>query len=100
MSLRKKVEAAQQEVKQLWTAMCEAEGVPADVKFVVFSNANPYKVEYDEAVATFFNAAKKFNTAQVRNKRALANRAAMRDVCESLGVKQVRGSVTGTIYYE
>jgi hypothetical protein len=38
--------------------------------------------------------------ARKRNAAARANRSALRDVCESMGVKMVRGAVSGQIYFE
>ena len=37
-------------VRQLWAKCCEAEGIPADSKFVIFSDDNKFKPFYDQAV--------------------------------------------------
>jgi len=43
-------------VHRLWAKCCEAEGIPADSKFVVFSNDNKFKSLYDQALKQLWQA--------------------------------------------
>ena len=43
-------------VHQLWVKCCEAEGIPADSKFAVFSNDNKFKPFYDQALKELWQA--------------------------------------------
>ena len=38
------------EVRRLWNLACKWENIPANPRFVVFSNDNPYQKEYNEAM--------------------------------------------------
>lgn len=68
----------EEKVKSLWKKACEAEGVPIDSKFVVFSDDNPYVREYNEAVGQLMRY-KQFKTGQwkpavTKSKKAVAVR--------------------------
>lgn len=47
-------EANMAEIKRLWKLMCQAEGVPVNTAFVVFSDKNPYQTRYYAAVNRYF----------------------------------------------
>ena len=78
------LEAAHNEVKRLWIAMCEHDGIQPGANFVVFSDQNPYAAAYNEAM-----------TIWMRLRKAQKARAARRDAIESLGMKEVRGALGG-----
>ena len=50
------IASLQATVHQLWAKCCEAEGIPADSKFVVFSNDNEFLPFYDKALAQLWQA--------------------------------------------
>jgi hypothetical protein len=45
-------------IKELWAKACEYDNIPADSKFVVFSNDNPYVADYNRAVGIMHRAIK------------------------------------------
>lgn len=79
-----KLNAARQEVARLWRLGCMHDGIGTIEKFAVWSSTNPYSLEYNAAVKTF-----------LRLRRAQMNRAARREVLDSLGMKEVRGALGG-----
>jgi len=50
------IASLQATVHQLWAKCCEAEGIPADSKFVVFSDDNKFKPFYDQALKQLWHA--------------------------------------------
>ena len=83
--------AAQAEVKRLWNLMCVADGIDPHSKFVVFADANPHAIAYNEAMAAFQLIRKRINRNTLRRERHA--------VMTSLGMKRVKGSLGG-VYYE
>ncbi len=45
------VQQAKERAAELWVKMCQWDNVPPDSRFIVFSETNPYKDEYDAAMA-------------------------------------------------
>jgi hypothetical protein len=45
-------------VKALWAEACKFDGIPAESKFVVLSDENPYSKAYNEAMGDFMEALK------------------------------------------
>jgi hypothetical protein len=79
-----KEEAAKNEMNRLWRLGCMHDNIGTANKFVVWSPANPFSTEYSAAVKLF-----------LRLKRARMERAARKDVLDSLWMKEVRGSLGG-----
>jgi len=68
----------EQKAHSLWIKACEAEGIPVESKFVVFSDDNPYIKDYNEAVGQL-QRFKQFKSGQwkpavTKSKKALAAR--------------------------
>ena len=83
--------AAKAEIKHLWAAACEAAGVPADSKFVVFEPTNCSAALHNAAMGEFF----KLRSRIQRNMDRRDRHAVMSD----MGLKRVKGAQGGT-YYE
>ncbi len=68
----------EQKVHSLWVKACEAEGIPVESKFVVFSDDNPYVKEYNEAVGQLQRFARfktgEWKPAVTKSKKPLAVR--------------------------
>ncbi len=68
----------EQKVHSLWIKACEAEGIPVESKFVVFSDDNPYVKEYNEAVGQLQRFARfksgEWKPAVTKSKKPLAVR--------------------------
>ncbi len=71
-AMRERIEEMMEARKKLWIAACDADGIDPTASFVVFSEGN-----------------------QAARARRLRRAAA-----ESLGLRAVRGAVTGATYYE
>jgi len=82
--------AAKAECDRLWRLCCIADGIGTDSKFIVFSDENPYTVEYNEAAAKFLQARKREAANQARRAR--------HEAYTSCGLKAVR--VNGKTFYE
>ena len=54
---------AEEETKALWTAACDHDGIPADSRFVVWSDNNPYAASYNSAMGRLLELR---NTGKVR----------------------------------
>ena len=79
-----KLEAARAEMKRLWLALCEHDGVAPSALFISFSNSNPFFDDYNKAMGAY-----------QRLRKAQQKRAARRDAIASLGMKEVRGALGG-----
>ena len=88
---QKAVQAAEAEVKRLWSRMCLADNIPSSAPFIVFSETNPIKAEYNLAVVKMFAARKR--------ERANAARRAKHAAYTSCGMTRVKGALGG-VYYE
>jgi hypothetical protein len=80
-------QAAGAEVTRLWRLACLHDNIGTASQFVVFSKDNPFNAEYNAAVKESMRARKTWMAAR--------NRAAKRDVLDSLGMKEVRGALGG-----
>ena len=83
--------AARIEIKHLWVAACEADGIPGDSKFAIFSDANAAAVTHNAAMLEFMELRNKI----IRN----ANRRERHATLKSLGLKRVKGALGG-VYFE
>lgn len=50
-------------VKAQWRLACEHDGIATDAEFVIFSDDNPYAVEYSAAMQRYLVAAKAVTNA-------------------------------------
>ena len=74
-----------------WRKACFTQGIPADNKFVIFSNDNVDAVEHNRLMGEFF----KLRNRIARNVARRERHAAMKD----LGLNRVKGNLGG-VYYE
>lgn len=103
-AMKERIEALMEDRTRLWLAACEADGIDPKASFVVFSDGNAAAKEHNAAVTELLALIEKRNRA-IQDKAAKALKAARarrlrRMAVESLGLKKVRGAVTGTTYYE
>jgi len=68
----------EEKAHSLWVKACEAEGIPVESKFVVFSDDNPYIKDYNEAVGRLQRLRQfkggRWQPAVIKSKKALAAR--------------------------
>jgi len=68
----------EEKAHSLWIKACEAEGIPVESKFVVFSDDNPYIKDYNEAVGRLQRLRQfkggRWQPAVIKSKKALAVR--------------------------
>ena len=68
----------EEKAHSLWVKACEAEGIPVESKFVVFSDDNPYIKDYNEAVGRLQRMRQfkggRWQPAVIKSKKALAVR--------------------------
>jgi len=88
---QQKLIAAQSQVKLLWNCACDYDAIDRESKFVVFSTANPFTTEYNNAVIALREA--------TVNERKNAARRAKHDAYKSCGLTRVVGALGG-VYYE
>lgn len=81
------------EVKAAWIKACEADGIPTDTKFAVFSNTTE-AAAYNELMGLFLKAKR----AYMRQSEKNASRRARTSILKDMGLRQVRG-VSG-VYFE
>lgn len=87
-----RLNAKKAEVKAAWAKACESVGLPAETKFVVFSNSNELAKEHNRLMGEFFKLRKNIKRNMARRERE--------GVYRDLGLKRVIGAVSGRTYYE
>jgi len=68
----------EEKARSLWTKACQAEGIPVESKFVVFSDDNPYIKAYNEAVGQLQRMRQfkggRWQPAVIKSKKVMAAR--------------------------
>lgn len=82
--------AAKSAVAAQWAKACASVGLPAETKFVVFSNNNVTANEHNRLMGEYFKLRNRINRNVARRER--------HDAMKDLGLKRVRGSQGGVFY--
>jgi len=103
-AMKERIDEMMEARQKLWIAACEADGIDPAASFVVFSEGNQAAQEHNELVREILDLIEKRNRA-IQAQAAKALKAARarrlrRAAAESLGLRAVRGAVTGATYYE
>lgn len=103
-AMKERIEEMMEARKKLWLAACEADGIDPKASFVVFSEENEAAKEHDATVRELLDLIEKRNRA-IQDRAAKALKAARarrlrKAAIASLGLKAVRGEISGTTYYE
>lgn len=84
----------QRDVQSAWLAACEADGIEPSSKFVVFTNTTE-AAAYNEMMGMYLKAVRAYRKQLDHNR----NRRERHEALTSMGLKRVKGNLSG-MYYE